>query len=89
MKRLKPPVCTSCKGLAVFQSEVWPSIYICQPCRVKVTSYLWKKMPEVLEGNPFVREFCDTDGHGTVGFDVETDPWSFRRINFIESKNNS
>lgn len=48
MKRL---VC-QCGAIATCESDLWPSIKLCNTCYNLVAAYFVTRMPELLDGNP-------------------------------------
>lgn len=59
MKRLK----CQCGSPAIMQSDIWPSIFLCNECYKRVTEYFATRMPETLDNNPLAADLCGLEQH--------------------------
>ncbi len=60
MKRIK----CLCGSAAIMQSDIWPSIKLCNDCYKSFTNYMATKMPDLLDGNPLAEDLCGLEPHG-------------------------
>lgn len=89
MKRITPPKCQTCGGAANYESDAGPSLTLCHPCVQRFLSFLYRKMPEVMVGNPLVKLLMVEEADGRLGIPIDMGDWSYRQIYFQDSQNDS
>lgn len=63
MRRIQPPKCTvCCERNAEFESDVWPTLKLCDGCRQDAVDYIFDS--EVIHGNPILIELAGPGDNG-------------------------